>query len=413
MTDTMPAGSPAAEVPEYPLTRAAACPFDPPSEMRELAAELQITRVRWWDGSMPWMITRHADQRALLSDPRTSSNGRHPNHPARGAALKQIQMEQGRSFVKMDDPEHARLRRMVNPWFSVKRVEAMRPAIQKFTDDLIDGILAGPNPVDLVDGFAQALPSLVICEMLGVPYSDHTFFQDNAKLAISLDPTTPQRGAAADRRLLDYMNQLIDDRLAGPPRDDLMSDLTERVRTGELSRADAGPMAVLLITGGHDTTANMISLGTLALLQNPDQLAILRETRDQTIIAKTVEELLRYLTVAAIAVPRTALADIEIAGQTIRADDGLLLACEMANRDPAVFPEPDRLDLRRDASGHIAFGFGIHQCLGQNLARVELQVVYATLFRRIPTLRLATSLDQIPFKHDAIIYGVYELPVTW
>ncbi len=412
MTDTIPAGPAAADVPDYPMARAAGCPFDPPPRMRELAAEAPITKARWWDGSTPWMVTRYAEQRALLSDPRMSSDGRHPHHPARGAALKEIQKEHGRSFVKMDDPEHARQRQMVNPWFSVKRVQALRPAIQKMVDGLIDDMLAGPKPADLVEAVALALPSLVICDLFGVPYADHTFFQENAKLATGRD-TTPQQGAEADQRLLDYMDRLISDRLTSPPRGDMMSALAERVRAGELSRAHAAQMAVLLIVGGHDTTANMISLGTLALLKHPDQLAILRETGDQTVIAGAVEELLRYLTVAAIALPRTALADIEVGGQVIRADDGVLLACEAANRDPAVFPDPDRLDIGRDARGHIAFGFGVHQCLGQNLARVELQVVYGTLYKRIPTLRLATSLDQIPFKHDAIIYGVYELPVTW
>jgi cytochrome P450 len=379
--------------------------------MHEMAAEAPISRVRWVDGSTPWMVTRYADHRALLSDPRISADALHPNHPSRSVALKEIQAEHGRSFVRVDDPEHARLRQMITSWFSVKRSEALRPKIQQMVDGLIDDMLAGPKPADLVDAFALAVPSLVICELLGVPYSDHDFFQHNVKLSTGRD-TTPQQGAEANQRLSEYMDRLIDERLARPGND-LMSVIAERVKAGELTRADAAAMGVLLIVGGHDTTANMIALGTLALLQHPDQLAILRQTSDQAAIAGAVEELLRYLTVAAIALPRAAMEDIAVGGHVIRADDGIVLACEMANRDAAVFPDPDRLDLWRDARAHIAFGFGPHQCLGQNLARVELQVVYSTLYKRIPTLRLATSLDQLSFKDDAVVYGVYELPVTW
>jgi cytochrome P450 len=172
-------------------------------------------------------------------------------------------------------------------------------------------------------------------------------------------------------------------------------------------------MGVLMLFAGHETTANMIALGTLTLLQHPGQLAALRETDDPNLIAGAVEEMLRYLTVTHGGLRRVALADIKIAGQVIRAGEGVIVVNETANRDSAVFPDPDRLDVRRDARRHVTFGHGVHQCVGQALARMELQVVYPTLLRRIPTLRLATELEQIPFKHDGFIYGVYELPVTW
>jgi cytochrome P450 len=175
-------------------------------------------------------------------------------------------------------------------------------------------------------------------------------------------------------------------------------------------------MGRLLLVAGHETTANMIALGTLALLQHPEQLAQLLDTDDPTVIARGVEELLRYLSIVQTARGRVALADIEIGGQVIHAGDGVLLSTDVGNHDPGAFAHPDRLDIRHDVRHHIAFGFGVHQCLGQNLARAELQVVYGTLYRRIPTLRLATDLaglDEIAFKHDGVIYGVYELPVTW
>jgi cytochrome P450 len=172
-------------------------------------------------------------------------------------------------------------------------------------------------------------------------------------------------------------------------------------------------MGVLLLLAGHETTANMIALGTLALLTNPDQLALLRESDDPKLIAGAVEELLRYLNITHNGRRRVALEDIEISGQLIRAGEGLILANDIGNRDPAAFPDPDRLDIQRDARRHVAFGFGVHQCLGQPLARMELQVVYGTLYRRIPTLSFAASLDRIHFKHDGSVYGVYDLPVTW
>lgn len=195
--------------------------------------------------------------------------------------------------------------------------------------------------------------------------------------------------------------------------DDMLSRLTERIKTGELSRQEAAQMGVLLLIAGHETTANMIALGTLALLENPDQLALLRDTDDEKLVVSAVEELLRYLHITHNGRRRVALEDIEIAGQLIRAGEGLIMANDIGNRDPDAFPDPDRLDIRRDARHHVAFGFGVHQCLGQPLARLELQVVYSTLYRCIPTLRLAADLEQIPFKHDGSVYGVYELPVTW
>ena len=179
-----------------------------------------------------------------------------------------------------------------------------------------------------------------------------------------------------------------------------------------MSEHELASMGVLLLVAGHETTANMIALGTLALLTHPDQLAAVRDSRDPKVIAAAVEELLRYLTIVRDR-PRVALADIEIAGQVIRAGEGVIIATGLGNRDAGTFPGADQLDTGRDAHRHMAFGFGVHQCLGQPLARAELQVVYGTLYRRIPTLTLATDVDNIPFKHDSFVYGVYELPVTW
>jgi cytochrome P450 len=212
--------------------------------------------------------------------------------------------------------------------------------------------------------------------------------------------------------LSEYLDGLLGGKLAHP-REDLLSGLAERIKAGELAREDATEMGVLMLFAGHETTANMITLGTLALLRHPGQLALVRDTEDPKAIALAVAELLRYLTITHGGQRRAALADIEIAGQVIRAGEGIIPVNETANRDPSVFPDPDRLDLTRDARRHVTFGYGIHQCLGQPLARMELQVAYPTLLRRIPTLALAADLEEIPFKHDGFIFGAYELPVTW
>ncbi|OKK01141.1 cytochrome P450 [Amycolatopsis sp. CB00013] len=392
--------------PSFPAARAAGCPFDPPPVIRSLQEETPLARVRLWDDSTPWLATRYADQRKLLSDPRVSADITRPGYPSptplRGGSI---------SFILMDDPEHARLRRMVTAPFTIKRVEAMRPGVQKIVDDLIDEMLAGPNPADLVTAFALPVPSLVICQLLGVPYADHEFFQDNSNVLINRE-TGPEAKAAAGAALGEYLDTLIGEKLENPG-EDLLSGLTERIRAGELTRQEAAQMGVLMLIAGHETTANMIALGTLALLEHPDQLTLLRETDDPKLIASAVEELLRYLHITHNGRRRVALEDIEIADEVIRAGEGIILANDIGNRDPDVFPDPDRLDLRRDSRRHVAFGFGVHQCLGQPLARMELQVVYGTLYRRIPTLRLATDLSEIDFKHDGSVYGVYALPVTW
>lgn len=393
----------------FPGVRAAKCPFDPPPAIQSLQEQAPLHRVRLPDGTTPWLVTRYADQKALLSDPRVSSDVTRPGYPS------QVPVGEASgtpiSFVLMDDPEHARLRRMVTAPFAIKRIEAMRAGVQKMVDELIDEMLAGPNPVDLVTAFALPVPSLVICQLLGVPYADHDFFQENSKVLINRDATAEERFAAGGR-LFAYLDELIGAKIENPG-EDLLSGLVERINKGELTRQDAAQMGVLMLIAGHETTANMIALGTLALLENPAQLDLLRSSDDPRLVASAVEELLRYLNITHNGRRRAVLADIEIAGTVIRAGEGIIMPTDIGNRDPEAFPDPDRLDLTRAARHHTAFGFGVHQCLGQPLARMELQVVYSTLYRRVPTLSLATPIDKIPFKHDGSVYGVYELPVTW
>ncbi|MEV1085050.1 cytochrome P450 [Streptomyces sp. NPDC050211] len=400
-------------IPEYGTSRAPGCPFDPAPAMVARRQEGPVVRVRLWDGSTPWLVTGYAEHRAVLSDPRVSVVPTTPGMPRLSPSEAQAEATASAlSFILMDDPEHARLRRMVTGAFSVKRIETMRPVAQRIVDERIDAMLAGPNPTDLVEAFALPVPSLVICELLGVPYESHDFFQRDSRVIINRDSTAEERREAAIRLYL-YLDGLVGEKL-DDPGEDLLSGLTGRIKDGELSREEAVQMGVLMLFAGHETTANMIALGTLALLEHPAQLDRLRESDDPKFIAGAVEELLRYLTITHGGTRRVALEDLEIGGQLIRAGEGIVVVNETANRDAAVFgDDPDHLDLDRDARRHVTFGYGIHQCLGQSLARMELQVVYGTLYRRIPTLRLAADIDDIPFKHDGFIYGVYELPVAW
>ncbi|MFJ2004625.1 cytochrome P450 [Streptomyces chartreusis] len=395
-------------VPEFPMPRQSRCPFDPPPALNDLQQEGPLAKVRLWDGSESWLVTRYAEQRALLGDPRVSADTDRPGYPTKASP----EAGEGKlSFIMMDDPEHARLRRMVTAPFAVKKVEALRPAVQRIVDGLIDDMLAGPAPVDLVDAFALPIPSLVICELLGVPYEEHDFFQEHTRTMVRTTAAPEERGAAS-REVAGYLAGVVGKRIA-EPKDDLLSSIAGRVTAGELTHQQATEMALLLLIAGHETTANMIALGTLALLQHPDQLAFLRESDDPGLVASAVEELLRYLHITHLGRRRAVTEDIEIAGQVIKAGEGVIMVNEIGNRDPEVFADPDRLDITRDARRHVAFGFGVHQCLGQPLARMELQVVYGTLYKRIPTLRLAGDLRDVRFKTDAFIYGVHELPVSW
>jgi cytochrome P450 len=356
-------------------------------------------------------VATYDDVRATLSDPRVSSDALSAGYPDvnAGAAARRTL---SRPFIVMDNPEHDAQRRLLTRFFTVKRVEALRPRIQRLVNQLIDEMLAGPRPVDLVQAFALPVPSLVICELLGVPYADRAMFHQLSKIVVSRT-TTPEQVVSATEEMLTYLNDLIDAKTADPGDDILSTLAVEQVQTGLMTREELAGIGQLLLIAGHETTANMIALGTLALLRNPDQLGELRDSDDPALVANAVEELLRYLTIVHIGRRRVAREDLDIGDQRVHAGEGVIVATEIANRDAEAFPDPDQLDIHRKARHHVAFGYGIHQCLGQPLARVELQVVYSTLYRRVPTLALAIPFEEVNFKHDMLVYGVHSLPVTW
>jgi cytochrome P450 len=385
------------------------CPFAPRPEHRQMHAQTPVTRVRLPSGAIAWAVTRHQDIRTILLDPRFGSSRKHPGYPHLTEHIPPP-MEGKPFLLEMDHSEHLPARRAVVGEFSVKRTAALGPRIQQIIDAHVDAMLAGPRPVDLVQAFSLPVPSLVICELLGVPYHDHDFFQvRSAKLVGRTTPPDELQQSLVD--LMQYLDGLVTSKEQSPA-DDLLGRQVLRLReAGTYDREALVIMAFLLLVAGHETTANMISLSMLTLLKHPEQLAALR--RDPSKTPAAVEELLRYFTIAESAVGRVATEDVEIGGMLIRAGEGVVMLANTANRDAEVFANADEFDPDRGARNHLAFGFGPHQCLGQNLARLELQLAIDTLLRRIPELRLAVPEEALAFKWDSTVFGMHELPVTW
>ena len=399
-------------VPEYPMERSGGCPFAPPPGVMELGEAKPLSRVRIWDGSTPWLITGYEVGRDLFADSRVSVDDRKAGFPHWNEHMLSTVNKRPRSVFTSDAEEHTRFRRMLSRPFTFKRVEGLRPAIQQVTDECVDAILAGPQPADIVTQLALPVPTVVVSELLGVPYEDHEFFQHHANVGLARFATA-DAGAKGAMSLHGYLIDLVKKKMENPA-EDAVSDLAERVTAGEISVKEAAQLGTGLLIAGHETTANMIGIGVLALLENPEQAALLRESDDPKLVANAVEELIRYLSIIQNGQRRIALEDIEIGGETIKAGDGIILDLAPENWDADMFPEPHKLDLRRQNAGQqVGFGYGRHQCVGQQLARAEMQIVFQTLLRRIPTLRLAIPFEEIPFKDDRLAYGVYSLPCAW
>ncbi|MEU0441763.1 cytochrome P450 [Streptomyces sp. NPDC006186] len=384
------------------------CPYHPPAAYDPLRAARPLARVTLFDGRQVWLVTGHAAARALLADPRLSSDRTDPRFPATTARFDAA----GRrriALLGVDDPEHRAQRRRLAPRFTLQRTNDLRPEIQRIVDGRLDAMIAQGPPADLVAAFALPVPSMVICALLGVPYADHEFFEEQSRRL--LRGPTGADSMAARRSLEEYLGTLIDRKRTGPRGDGVLDELVHgQPDQSPQDRADLVDLAVILLVAGHETTANMISLGTFTLLRNPQRSAELR--RDPSLVPAAVEELLRMLSIAD-GLLRVATEDIEVDGTVISAGEGVLFSTSLINRDDSVYPDPDALDFHRPARHHVAFGFGIHQCLGQNLARAELEIALRTLLERLPGLRLAVPAEEIPFKPGDTIQGMLELPVAW
>lgn len=364
-------------------------------------------RVRLPYGSAPWLLTRYDDVRAALLDSRLSSDARNPGLP------QVVPLPPGPSrvsFLRMDDPQHGTLRRMLTPEFTARRIEIYRPWIERTVDDLLDTLIQQDPPADLVNVLAFPLPSLVISKMLGVPYEDHDFFQSNSKvIASGTDGAEQVAKAYADMSA--YLDRLVRAKEVAPADDVISRVASSYVATGQLSHDELVAMARLLLIAGHDTTANMLGLSVLTLLQNPDQVERLRA--EPELMPGAVDELMRFLSISQSGTVRVVTGEVKIGGQQLIVGDGVLLALPAANHDERMFPDPLKLDLGRDARKHLGFGYGAHQCLGKPLAKIQLEIALTAIIRRLPGLRLAADVAQLRFRHDGFVYGVYELPVTW
>lgn len=390
----------------YPMERAKACPLDPPPAYGRFRAERPITRITLdFDGGEVWLVTRYEDARTILGDPRFSSDFSTPGFPARLTARP----PGPGTFIRMDPPDHSRLRRMLQPEFTRRRVEALRPAIDGIVTKLVDDMASRTPPVDLVDALALPLPSMVITELLGVPYEDREYFHETTKV-IGNQSVDPRRRIQVRDDLKTYLDKLVAAKEA-EPADDLLSRLGERREAAGVSREEVVGIATLLMVAGYETIANQIGAGTVALLENPERIAELRA--DPAKLPAAVEEIIRHQTVIDYGLRRAATADVEVGGRLIRKGDGVVVVVASANRDESVFECPDRLDFDREQHDHFSFGYGLHQCMGQILARAQLEAVWSTLFDRIPGLRLAIPVDEVKFRFDMFVYGVHELPVTW
>ena len=393
------------DLPVIPAPRAAHCPLAPPPEFADWREEPGLRRAIY-HGQPAWVVSRYQDIRASLLDPRLSADTISAAVKPSGSGGNAPVM-----FARTDDPEHHRLRRMLTSNFTFRRTEGMRPQIQELVDHYLGEMISNGPPGDIVRDFGLPVPSLVIALLLGVPPEDLGLFQQHTAAGLDTRSSDEQK-AHAFGAMYAYIRELVA-RKEREPGDDLISRLvTEYVATGQLDHETAAMTSVIMMQAGHETTANMISLGTVALLQHPDVYARLGQTDDRAVIGNIVEELMRYLTIVHGQVDRVATEDLMLGGQLVRAGDFLVVNLPAGNWDPKFVDDPDILDVDRNTRGHLGFGYGVHQCIGQNLARVEMQVAFATLARRLPGLKLAVPPEELKFK-EADIYGMKELPVTW
>ncbi len=393
-----------APIPDFPMQRT--CPWLPPPDYAALRKE-PPQQVRLPSGAFAWLITRHEDVRTALGDPRLSADHNNPGYPLR---IQVPPTPRGQSFLRMDDPEHGRLRRMVLPQFTARASKAMRPTVERFIGQLLDELALSPRPADLVARFTQPLPCMVVGSILGVADADQRVFAKMTGAILSQD-TTPAEVYAAALDMGAYLERLITQKRQNPG-DDLLSELvTKHVAAGDLTIDDLIAMARLILVAGDETTAKQLALSVFALLRSPELVADLR--REPGLIKPAVAELLRYFSVSEDNMGRVAISDTEIGGARIARGEGIMVAIPSANHDERFFAEPGTLDFRRDASMHLAFGSGPHHCPGAPLAVQELELALPALLTRFPGLRLAVGVEDLDFRFPQLVYGVTALPVTW
>jgi cytochrome P450 len=385
--------------------------FDPTPELGEIRESTGVRTVVNAFNMQVYLVTRHDDVKTVLSDYERFSNARPPGFVVPGAPeIPEEEQASARAgnLLGLDPPEHQRLRRMLTPEFTIRRIKRLEPRIVEIVDEHLDAMQAAGAPADLVESFALPIPSLVICELLGVPYEDRADFQ--ARTARQLDLSSPiSERLELQRQGREYMLSLVA-RARRHPGDDILGMLV-REHGAELTDDELVGIAGLLLLAGHETTSNMLGLGTLALLRHPNQLTAVRDDPDA--VGPAVEELLRWLSIVHTSIPRITTTDVEIAGVPIAAGQLVFASLPSGNRDPEFTTAPDTLDIRRGAPGHLAFGHGVHHCLGAPLARMEMRIAWPALFRRFPNLALAEEFEDVEFRSFHFIYGLRSLAVRW
>ncbi|MFJ9412557.1 cytochrome P450 [Streptomyces sp. NPDC101227] len=381
-----------------------------PAQVNAMWREAPVRRITTRDGRDAWLVTGMAQVRAVLADPRF---GRVEARRL-GAVMSPAVIFTKPGILDMDPPEHTRLRRLVAGAFSARRIRSLRPRIQQMADELIETMKAVGPPADLAEGLSYPLPIAVICEILGVPYADRELFRAWAD-RVSAPGTQPEEAMSALRSLFDYMGGLVEDKRVHPDGSLLHGLVTARDEQGRLDDEELVTLACGLLLAGYETTATMLGKGLLALLDNPDQLATVRA--DPGAVPAAVSEVLRYVTPGVdphTGLIRATTTDVELGGTTIPAHSVVIACNSAANFDPATFQDPDRFDVTREgAAEHLAFGHGMHRCVGAQLAQIELEVAFGTLFTVIPGLRLAVSSDEIVYTKGTLIRGLRSLPVIW
>jgi cytochrome P450 len=399
------------QAPELPPLHMRREAFSPTPELREIREVSGVRTVLNAFGMEVYLVTRHEDIKAVLSDHERFSNGRPPGFTLPGApeisAEEQASANAG-NLLGLDPPEHQRLRRMLTGEFTVRRMKRLEPRIVEIVEQQLDAMHASGRPADLVEHFALPVPSLVICELLGVPYADREDFQRRSARQLDLSIPIPERLELA-REGRAYMAALVAGARRNPGED--MLGMLVREHGHELTDDELRGIASLLLLAGHETTSNMLGLGTLALLRHPEQLQAVRDDPDA--VAPAVEELLRWLSIVHSAIPRITTTDVEIAGVPIPAGQLVFASLPSGNRDPGLIDSPEVLDIRRGAIGHLAFGHGVHHCLGAPLARMEMRIAFPALLRRFPNLALAEDFSDVQFRSFHFIYGLRSLEVTW
>lgn len=415
MTDTTTQKGPtAADLPTttcpFPVPRERDHPLDPPPKFAGLRDQGPATRVEMWDGSHAWLVTRYEDVRAVLADNRRfSSDVTREGFPTYYEGQR-IVIEEAPSFIRTDPPEHSRLRRMLTRDFMLKQVELLRPAVKKTVASLIEELRAVEGPVDVIKALALPVPSLTVCQLMGIPYQDHAIFQELTNINLSRNSTLEETEQAT-HDLLAWLDQLITAK-ERDPGDDLLGRLVvEQVRPGLLTHDDLVSMARLLVVAGHETTANQLGMTLLSYMRDPEMFAGV--SGDPLRLKAAVEELLRYHSIIQIGLARVATEDTRIGDSQVRAGEGVIVSLLSANRDERAYPRPDEFIIDRPgAPKHVAFGFGVHQCIGQALARLEVQELLLGLVEQLPGLRLAVGLDELPFRGEMTVHGVHELWAT-